>query len=271
MKRKIFWNNKINIVNLLVIIASMALIGIAYIPYGIKGAETILIGLGCSGVAAGIIAILINAAQFEQDEKKKVMLKQLTLSPLFNEFNLLWERLLWLDDARDTHTFSEPVEYYLSLDFLTEASSWHIYYVMDWEEAKNKIERLKEKYSKEVIKETGRCSDISKMFLLLNRSSQNVKIEYEKLLNNKYFLTYNDILSNEDISNISIDMGYFLDFFGAPDMNYGLAIAYLFSAYKKIREIAGFNREEFYIAWKSNKPIVELYIDKKNDINNDDY
>ena len=41
------------------IFVSLIFIVVSYIPYGIKGAEVILQGVGCSGITAGIMAIYI--------------------------------------------------------------------------------------------------------------------------------------------------------------------------------------------------------------------
>ena len=58
------------------IVISILIILLSYVPYGIAGAETILVSVGCSGIAAGIMAIFIDIAQKKQEEKRIMQLKK---------------------------------------------------------------------------------------------------------------------------------------------------------------------------------------------------
>ena len=98
------------------------------IPFMIWGTNvlSVLSGIGCSGIAAAIMAIFIDA-KIDKDRKKKIEKAKATyFKSLYNELSIILQRILWFENRleEDDFDWTFPAETYSTLSYMVSVSNY---------------------------------------------------------------------------------------------------------------------------------------------------
>lgn len=247
------------------VLTSIGLILFSFIPYGWKVWENILVSIGCSGIAAAIMAIFLELNDEKKVKNRREQLRQTFLAGLDDELRHLFERVLWFDNILDKIDLSKEIEYYLSINFISEAHSAGYYRQTSLDECESEIKQICKKYELEALR--GRDSEtrskIQKMFFIIGSASMSIITELDIIKRNQMFLITNDIFSIEELNEIYVCTENHVELLRTPDTNYGGALEFLLSAYKKTHEMGHFNQNIMIISWQNCKNLIRLLIEER--------
>ena len=112
----------------------------------------------------------------------------------------LFERLLWFDKTLGNVDISKDMDYYLSLDFISEAGMLDVYETIPFKEADLRIQKLFEKYKEEKWNDNGiTWEQINRVLQIIGRASVGVTYEIDKLKDDKFELIQRGIIDANDI------------------------------------------------------------------------
>lgn len=249
------------------IFVSLIFIIVSYIPYGIKGAEVILQGVGCSGITAGIMAIFIDIAQQKQQKKRISELRENYLWSLNVQLKHLFERIIWFEHVILEHDLDKDIDYYLSLDFVAEAHKWN-YYKID--KLENVEDEIINKYDKEKWHDNEVISydKVEKMFNIIGCASAKLQTEVDNLLNNEMYLVVNGIMTSKEIGDLYVCLRNHTQFLQVRGTNYSTALLFLLQAYKLVRSMGNYHEDNMYITWQLPKDTLQMVLEKRAERNN---
>ena len=256
--------NTIFTVYIISIIISIVLIGISFIPGGYKMAETILVGMGCSGITAAIMAIFIDLAQREEQKRKNSLFRYMFFNGFNQQLKKIFERLIWFDAVLDEIKLEKNIDYYMSLDFVIKAAELKHYECIQFEEAEERIKSLIQKYEKDNWEdsETVDWSKVTKMFNVIGIASFLLQEEIKNIENNKLYLVTNEIITEQEINDILVCTNKFVEYLSLDDCNYVVSIQFLFDGYKYLRELCGYE-DELYITWQTRYEIFQMTLNDR--------
>ena len=258
-----FWD-MINIVYVITIVVSIALIISPLIPC-IEGVlETILVSIGCSGIAAAVMSIFLDLRNMVREKRKKEQLRQVFLYGLYKELQHLFERVIWFDNVFEKLILDKDIDYYLSLDFIRDAHSCGYYKQTSIEECKQEIETIIEKYIDDNWKnqDDDTCNKIKKMFCIIGTASDLISTEKDIITRNQMYLVTSDILTINEIRDIHTYIDKFVELLKLQKANYGAALRFLFDGYLMLHNMCKFESHMF-ICWQTKKSGLEMVIDER--------
>lgn len=247
------------------IVVSLIFIIVSYIPYGIKGAEVILQGMGCSGIAAGIMAIFIDDIQQKQNKKRISELREKFLWRLNVQLKLLFKRIIWFDHVILEHDLDKEIGYYLSLDFLSEAFKWNYYKSDKIENVEDEINEIINKYNKEKWEDSEAITydKVEKMFNIIGFASAELQSEVDNLLNNEMYLIVNGIMTTKEIKELYGCLRNHVQFLQVKGTNYSTSLLFLLQAYKFVRSMGNYQEDDMYITWQLPKDTLQMVLEKR--------
>ena len=232
------------------------------IPFMIWGTNvlSVLSGIGCSGIAAAIIAIFIDA-KIDKDRKKKIeKAKEVYFKKLYDELVMMLQRILWFEKRlpEDDFDWNMPPEAYSTISYMLFSSKFPNENI-SFEEATKRLEDCSKKYGLESMKllsdkEKGK---IVKMFRIVAASGDYLKMHLETIKKNEIALNVEEYLSFEDINTLTFNINLALTLMEKTNKNYGAAINSLVSSVKKLRETCGY-QNEFVIALQGSFPMKDI-------------
>lgn len=232
------------------------------IPFMIWGTNvlSVLSGIGCSGIAAAIMAIFIDA-KIDKDRKSKVdKAKHTYFKKLYDELVYILQRVLWFDErsADSNFNWDLPPESYSQIGYMIFASKYPRK-TMSFGDAMVCLEQCSKKYT---LEEVRACSDqekerIYKMFRIIAASAYYLKDSLKTVKQNEIMLNIEDYLSLEKINDLDFKINLALSLMEKPDKNYSLAINFLSEAAKSLREECGFQKD-FQIAILGSYPMSDI-------------
>lgn len=252
-----------NFIYYLTLVISFLLILISFLPYGISGAESILQGLGCSGIAASLMSYFIEKQTRVKERNKINEYRQIFLADLNQELKHVIERIIWFDMAIKKINLDKDLSYYLSIEFLTDAYNLVLYREDSFENIKDKIKSIEEKY-KNFEGEDDEYRKIVYMFRIIGCASNSAQNEMEKLNRNKVFLITNNIFSEEEFYQLNMYGIKAIELLMFKETNYATMLMLLFEGYEKVRKIGNFN-DNLYITWQAQGSAIDLLLrERKN-------
>ena len=220
-----------------------------------------LSSVGCSGFAAGIMAIFLENAESIREKKRITKARQIYFDEMNNQLTMTIERILWFDERLQEDNFNwslNPSEY-SSLRYGLFSHSISKERRVSFQEAEKMLLQMGNKYNLENIRglsEEQRLK-VQKMFQIVATGCSYLLREMSSIIDNKLRLDtekYISIKESEELSfNISLAAGIMLK----TDKNYDVAIKSLLAAAKKIRGIGNYDND-VRIALHGNIPISEL-------------
>lgn len=254
-----------NIVYIAAIGVSALCILFSFRQFKFRQVETILQGLGCSGIAASLMAIFIDNLQRQKQDKKISEYRQALLSDLNQELKQCLERIIWFDDAISKLDMEKDIEYYLSLDFDKEAYFLNLYQVMDWDTAEKRVNEILRKYDEkkqDTPVDEELALKISKMFKIIGIASRRIQSQLDKLYDERIFIISSGIMDEGEILDIYYSLNNMVSFLELSKTIYATPIIFILGAYKKVRKLCNYENE-FYVCWHPQKDITEMVIEDR--------
>ena len=209
-------------------------------------ALNVLTSIGCSGIAAAIMAMFIEKHTKNQQETIKKKARKAYFQELHGQLKMMLERIVWFDERMDDAQFDwgkNPIEY-SSLKYMIWATANYPEYVMSYNDIRNALLKIADKYNLEHQENmsTNEKIKVYKMFNILGVSGTEIVRQIEIIDANKLMLDMEDYMSLDDISGLysSIRMAVFLMMTNGK--NYGIFVSQLLSAYDKISCYCGENK-----------------------------
>ena len=198
----------------------------------------VLTSIGCSGIAAAIMAIFIEKHTKDQQEAIKKNARKAYFQELYVQLKMMLERIVWFDERMNDAQFDwgRGSSEYSSLNFIIWASENYSEYDMSYNDIRGVLLKIAGKYSLERQEKmsTEEKIKVYKMFNILGASGTEIVRQIETIEANKLVLDMEDYISLDDISGLysSIRMAVFLMM--SNGKNYGVFVSQLLSAYDKI-------------------------------------
>lgn len=251
------------IVYICTLLISIILISIAFIPGGAEFFETVLLSIGCSGIAASIMAMFLEYVNLKREQTKKNYYRYVYFNDLSQQLKKLFERVLWFDKAIGSVDLTKDINYFLSLDFVCEAGVMNIDETISFDEAEKRIKDIIVKYKKESWSDSSIIwEDTTVMFRIIGRASEGLYDEIERLKNNRLVLVLYDIVNDDEVQDILNCIEEFPRALLTDKLNNSTALSFMWNGYKNVRKICDFN-DEFYVSWQPKCDIKKLYFDSK--------
>lgn len=211
------------------------------------GICSILSSIGCSALAAAVMALFLERANAVREEKKKQLSRNIYLRQFNSQITMLIERVIWFDERMDDQAFNWNNEEgtYSTLQFMVWADSRYEERSISFEEAVAILEELERKYSKERM---ANCSPqekerIQKLFSIVAVSSKAFVSTAIGIKDDKLILAVSDYLSIGDNESIQFDVQYIIGTMLKKLDAYNNALSSLIRLAKKIREIGQYSNE----------------------------
>lgn len=200
-----------------------------------------LSGIGCSGIAASIMAIYID---LNTENKEKLRLKKaraLYFGGINNQLNMILERIIWFDNRMSESQFnwSLPPQEYSSMKFMVWASSNYKEESISFDEAEKRLKEIGEKYNLEEQKKMTdeELGKVQKMFCIIANSSNYLLNEANTIKENKLTLNISEYLPMDKMDTLLFNISFGIGIMNSPGKNYCAAINSLLTASKTIREV----------------------------------
>ena len=222
---------------------------------------TILSSIGCSGLAAAIMAFFLENASLKKEAERKSRAKRMLFRGLRDQLKMILERILWFDARMDDECFDwdkAPSEY-SSLRYMVLASKSFPEKVATFDEAEQQLTALCEKYSLDQLSQMtfDQLTKTQKMFQIIAASSSYLVLEANTIRDNKIELDSESYISLEETKNVLFDISLGISLMNSPGKNYGAAISSLLAAYKKIQSIGEYT-DDFRIGLHGSIDLSEL-------------
>lgn len=208
---------------------------------------TVLSGIGCSGIAAAIMAIFLDMASLKKENDRKVKARAIYFRELKEQLKMMIERILWFDERMsDDFDWSRDPSSYSSLQFMIFASQQYPSGEnITFQEADARLSVLKEKYSlnQQSCLPKDQQQKVQKMFLIIAASGLTLLSEVSSVKERKLELDTEEYLSLEEIDNLLFQISLGISLMNNPGKNYGLAVESIVSAYKTICRVGKYSDE----------------------------
>ena len=208
---------------------------------------TVLSGIGCSGIAAAIMAIFLDSAALKKENERKSKARAIYFRELKDQLKMMIERILWLDERlNDDFDWSKDPIVYSSFQYMIYASQQYPHEEkISFEEAETRLNTLKEKYSLEQQSKmpSDQLQKVQKMFLILSASGLTLLSEANSIKERRIELDAEEYLSLSEIDSMCFQISLGVSLMCKPNKNYGAAVSSLVSAYKTICKAGNYTDE----------------------------
>lgn len=221
-----------------------------------------LSGIGCSGIAAAVMAIFLERANAKRERERTAKAKSLYFKQLYDQLIMMIERILWFDERLkdDNFNWNLPDQTYSTMSYMVEASRLYKEYSLAYDDAVDKLRSIGEKYNLDNIKrfsEEG-VNKVNRLFQIVAASSSYLLNEANAIKNNKLTLDIIDYMSLDENKGIMFDISLFITLMGKPNKNYQAAVNALISVTERIREIGQYPKGDIRIGLHGSFPMSEL-------------
>lgn len=177
----------------LLLIVSAAFIDRSTVPGSMSG-------IGCSGIAAAIMAFFIDKIDAKNKAIKLERARQQFLAPLNRELVFLIQRILWFDMQIDNDTFdwNNPPNSYLTPQFsILNSHRYSEEERFSFTDVKKKLQECQEKYTFEALADYSpeKKKRIAKMFRILAISATPIHTYLVSLDQQMFYFDKEEILS----------------------------------------------------------------------------
>lgn len=222
---------------------------------------TILSSIGCSGLAAALMAFFLESALLKKEAERIDRAKYMLFRGLIDELRMILERVLWFDARMDDMCFewNRALNEYSSLRYMVSANKNYPEEVVTFEEAEQRLTALCEKYSLNQLSQmtSEQLFRTQKMFQIVAASSSYLVLEANTLRDNKLELDSERYISLEETKKVLLDISLGISLMNSPSKNYSAAISSLLAAYKMIQAIGKYT-DDFRIGLHGSIDSSEL-------------
>lgn len=150
------------------------------------------IGVGCSGIAASIMAIFLDSTSNKRENESKNNARKLYFGELHEQLKMMLERIIWFDMRMDESGFDwnkDPATY-SSLNYMIWASTIYHEEKIANSDIESKIKEIAKKYDADALNSMtpSRVNQVKKMFTIIAVSGLNLVNEMNSIEKNKLLL-----------------------------------------------------------------------------------
>lgn len=234
-------NQKLLLIYILSLVVSVVLI----VPFCINKECIIFIvleSIGCSGVAASLLAIFIYAFESKKKQNEVQHYKEFYIKPLYDDFVILIEKLLWVSEFIDSPAvnWTLPLESYTKVEFqLYVDHNFKSKNVYSFDDVKLKLNEFGNKYNQSnyLLLNAVEKTKIKKVFSIILVNMRHLISSINTLVEQRLFLDYLNIISLENIDTISRQINLVCYIFEKENTNYESAIKLLLASFDMISHI----------------------------------
>lgn len=219
-------------------------------------------GIGCSGIAAAIMAIFLDYSNNRREQEKLKKAKSLYFKQIYDQLIMVVERILWFNERLQDADFNWNLrDYdYSSFGYMVGIGSRYPETTLPYDAAINKLKDIGVKYNIDNIKTIAESDKykITRLFQIVAASSSYLLNEANAIKNNKLTLDIIDYMSLDENKGIMFDISLFITFMGKPNKNYQAAVNALISVTERIREIGQYPKDDIRIGLHGSFPMSDL-------------
>lgn len=205
---------------------------------------TILSGIGCSGIAAAIMAIFLDMASLKKENERKAKTRAIYFRELKEQLKMMIERILWFDERlNENFDWDKDPAIYSTFQYMLYASQQYPgEETISFEEAEARLSILKDKYSldQQSKMQSDHLQKVQKMFIILAASGITLLSEANSIKECRLELDAEDYMSLKEIESIYFYISLGVSLMCKANKNYGAAIQSLVSAYKTICKVGNY-------------------------------
>ena len=238
-------------INIITLFVSLVLVCSSFVTKQTTKITSILEGIGCSGIAAALVAVFL-----ERQENRKLKTKiNSYFSNLHENLKLAIEHLIWLSDRFEDNKieWNLPIEKMISYKFNLSESDKARPVSMKHSDAVSKLVSIGEKFSLNNISHfrDEEVEKISKLFTIVLQDLIPVMKELNSLKSNALTLQTLDYLSQEELDQLIFDLSLSVTIMSRKDKNYNVAVLKLKSAFSTIHNKGKFSNSDFNIGFNT--------------------
>lgn len=207
----------------------------------------VLSAIGCSALAAAIMALFLEGAGERREEEKKRKARRVYLQQLNNEITMMIERLLWFDERLEDPSFvwNHNESVYYSLPYMVSMNLRYKEKTISFEEAIGMLQVMKKKYCKEEMAKytSERELKIQRMFFIIAVSSVPLLEVANKIKNDKLILDVEELFELEINDAIIFDASWAVSLMIKNVNAYDVPIDSLKRLSQRIRNLGNYNNE----------------------------
>ncbi len=221
-----------------------------------------LSGIGCSGLAASIIAIYIERNTVKKEEAHLSRTRTLYFKQMNNQLNMIFERILWFDARMNDLQFNwslQPQEYSSFKYMIWAGKQYKEEGAISFEEAETRLKKIGEKYNlqKQTKMSKEELQKVQKMFCIIANSGNYLLSAANEIKENKLMLDRSEYLALEEIDTLLSEISFGIGIMNTANKNYSVAIDSLLSASKIIRKVGQYT-DSICIGLHGSIQITEL-------------
>lgn len=219
-------------------------------------------GIGCSGIAAAIMAIFLDYSNNRREQEKLKKAKSLYFKQIYDQLIMVVERILWFNERLQDADFNWNLQDYdySSFGYMVGIGSRYPETTLPYDAAINKLKDIGVKYNIDNIKTIAESDKykITRLFQIVAASSSYLLNEANAIKNNKLTLDIIDYMSLDENKGIMFDISLFITLMGKPNKNYQAAVNALISVTERIREIGQYPKDDIRIGLHGSFPMSDL-------------
>lgn len=219
-------------------------------------------GIGCSGIAAAIMAIFLDYSNNRREQEKLKKAKSLYFKQIYDQLIMVVERILWFNERLQDADFNWNLQDYdySSFGYMVGIGSRYPETTLPYDAAINKLKDIGVKYNIDNIKTIAESDKykITRLFQIVAASSSYLLNEANAIKNNKLTLDIIDYMSLDENKGIMFDISLFITLMGKPDKNYQAAVNALIRVTERIREIGQYPKDDIRIGLRGSFPMSDL-------------
>lgn len=201
----------------------------------------LLSGIGCSGIAASIMAVYIERNSEKKEQLRLIKARALYFKGINEQLNMIFERIIWFDNRMIEPQFnwSFPPQEYSSFKYMIWANiNYKEEESISFDEAEKRLKNIGEKYNLEKQKTMTdeELAKVQKMFCIIANSSIYLLNEINEIKENKLALDMAEYLSMDKIDSLLLNISLGIEMMNSSGKDYSVAIKLLLAASKIIRE-----------------------------------
>ena len=209
-------------------------------------ALNVLTSIGCSGIAAAIMAIFIEKHTKDQQEAIKKKARKSYFLELHRELKWMLERIVWFDERMNDAQFDwgkNPIEY-SSFEYMIWAAKNYPEYDMSYNDIRCTLLKIADKYSLEHQKDMGTSEKfkVYKMFNILAVSGTEMMRQIKAINDNKLLLDVVDYMPLDESKELYSKIMIAIKVMYINGMNYGPFVSQLLDVYDEISGYCGLDK-----------------------------
>ena len=204
---------------------------------------TVIMSVGCSGIAASLMAIILYFFDLNNKKKQLKLYKKIYIIPIQEEILRLFQKILWLEDNIDNPEINWHLNLneYLKLDFYMYTTKYESKKKYTIDETIKIMNDVSVKY--ELTHEKQYDEKTRKAFQIVYGHSKFLGAFLLNLDNNKPLLDWVGVISLEKVETLLRQYSYLDYVFNKSTGNIGSGIRLLINMFTIVRELCNFDKE----------------------------